>query len=366
MTATVTELDMEVVQGFAFEVFGDITAQQMGPLTTVGDRLGLWQTLAEIGPVTSTELAARAGLHERYAREWLAAMACHGYLKYDAETGRFRLPAEHAFVLSNTDSPLYLRSVFSMSEASWRHIDQLAEAFLHGGGIPQSEFGDRFWCGFERFTGASFKNFLNQDWIPAVPSVDAALRNGGSAADIGCGNGQALLTLARAYPQATLIGYDNYAPAIAAATANARAAGLDDTVRYAVRDVTEGIPGSYDLITLFDVVHDAPHPVQLLTAVARALKPGVHLLHPGVQLFRRRPAQPRASAGDRRLRLLREPELLHDAGAGGGWPGHRDVYGRGAPAGVRDRGRLRESRAPGVCEQPVQHLLHIADLTPSQ
>jgi 2-polyprenyl-3-methyl-5-hydroxy-6-metoxy-1,4-benzoquinol methylase len=274
MATSATEVDMGIVQSFAMKVFGDITAQQMGALSTVGDRLGLFQTLATSGPVTSSQFAERAGLHERYAREWLAAMACHGYLTYDATRGAFELPREHAFVLSQADSPFYLGSVFPMSQASWNHIDQLAEAFKHGGGIPQSEFDEHFWCGFERFTAASFKNFLVQEWIPAMPRVEAALRSGGSAADVGCGNGQALVTLARGYPTATCVGYDNYAPSIEAATANARAAGLDDRVRFELRDVTEGIPASYDLITLFDVVHDAPHPVELLSSVAGALKPG--------------------------------------------------------------------------------------------
>ena len=274
MATSTTELDMDIVQSFAFKVFGDITAQQMGALTTIGDRLGLFTTLAESGPLTSNQFAEKAGLHERYAREWLAAMACHGYLTYDATTEAFELPREHARVLSQPDSPFYFGSVFPMSQASWNHIDQLAHAFKHGGGVPQSEFDEHFWCGFERFTAASFNNFLVQEWIPAMPTVEAALQLGGCAADVGCGNGQALLTLARGYPTATLVGYDNYAPAIAAATANARAAGLDDRVRFEQRDVNQGIPGRYDLITLFDVVHDAPHPVQLLAGVAGALKPG--------------------------------------------------------------------------------------------
>jgi 2-polyprenyl-3-methyl-5-hydroxy-6-metoxy-1,4-benzoquinol methylase len=274
MATSTTELDMGIVQSFAMKVFGDITAQQMGALSAVGDRLGLFQTLAISDSVTSSQFAEAAGIHERYAREWLAAMACHGYLTYDAATGTFELPPEHAFVLSRPDSPFYLGSTFPIAEASWKHIDPLAEVFRYGGGIPQSAFDEHFWCGLERFTAASFKNFLVQEWIPAMPGVEAALRTGGSAADVGCGHGQALLTLARGYPIATFVGYDKYAPSIAIATENARTAGLDDRVRFELCDVTEGIPAAYDLITLFDVVHDAPHPVELLTSVAGALRPG--------------------------------------------------------------------------------------------
>jgi SAM-dependent methyltransferase len=274
MVATAPELDMSVVQKFAFKVFGDITAAQMAPLSAVADQLGLFQKLAEVGPATVSEFASGAGLNERYTREWLSAMACHGYVSYDRATEAFSLPPEHAFILADTESPFYLGSVFGMAEPYWRHVDQLVHAFEAGGGIPQAEYGERFWSGFERFTATGFRHFLCQEWIPALPSVDAALRTGGSAADVGCGNGQALLSLSRGYPNARLIGLDNYAPAIAAATANASAAGVADRVRFEVCDVVSGLPGRYDLITLFDVVHDMPHPKLALASIASALEPG--------------------------------------------------------------------------------------------
>jgi SAM-dependent methyltransferase len=274
MPTTTSELDMVVVQSFAGKVFGDITAAQLGPLTAVADRLGLFQTLAASGPVTASEFASRANIHERYATEWLAAMACHGYVQYDHVSQTFTMPAEHAFVLANGDSPFYLGSIFSMAETSWRHVDQLAEVFKRGGGIPQTDFDERFWCGFERFTAPAFRNFLCQEWIPGLPSVDAVLRAGGTVADVGCGNGQALLTLARAYPNARLVGFDNNEPAIAKATINAKAAGLEQRVRFEFRDVVHGIPRKFDLITLFDVLHDMPRPVEALASILRALAPG--------------------------------------------------------------------------------------------
>jgi len=274
MSATTSGIDMESVQRFAGKVFADLTAEQMGPLSAVADRLGLFQSLAELGAVSATEFARHTGLHERYIREWLSAMACHGYVQYDNANETFRLPPEHAMVLADSESAFYLGSTFSMAEAFWRHVDQLADAFRHGGGIPQSGFGERFWCGFERFTGPAFRRFLCQQWIPALPSVDAALRAGGSAADVGCGNGQAVLVLARGYPRATVVGYDNFAPAIAAAITNARAAQVQDRVRFEMRDVVQGVPGTFDLITLFDVLHDMPHPKPALESIAHALRPG--------------------------------------------------------------------------------------------
>ena len=123
--ASAPELDMGKLQTFAFKVVGDVTAQQMGPLSTVGDRLGLFRTLAASGPVTSVEFAERAQINERYGREWLSAMACHGYLAYDDATKQFTLPPEHAFVLANTESPLYLTGLIKMAQPYWANIDLL-------------------------------------------------------------------------------------------------------------------------------------------------------------------------------------------------------------------------------------------------
>jgi SAM-dependent methyltransferase len=266
-------LDMAKVHAFAFKVVGDVTAVQMGTLNTIADRLGLYAALAEGGPLTSEAFATRAHIDERYAREWLAAMACHGYITYDDGSKQFRMTPEQAFVLADPDSPVYLASVGAMAATMWRNVDRLTEAFRHGGGVPQAAFGEEFWCGFERFTRPGFKLNLVQDWLPALPHADAALRAGGAAADIGCGNGQALLFLAQGYPDATLVGFDNYAPAIDAANANAKAAGLDSRVRYEVCDVTRGIPGQFDLITTFDVVHDMPKPRPAMREIKKALKP---------------------------------------------------------------------------------------------
>jgi len=271
--ATAPAFDGDKAHAFAFKVLGDFTACQMGTLTTIADRLGLFDRLAEGGPATSVEFAARAGIDERYGREWLAAMACHGYLAYDDARRRFALPPEHAFCLTDRDSPVYLGSLFGMAPTTWSNVDLLTDAFRHGGGVPQERFGGEFWCGFERFTRTAFRNNLVADWIPAMPEVDAALRAGGAVADGGCGNGQALLFLAQGYPEAVLVGYDNYAPAIAAANANAATAGLAERVRYEVCDVTAGIPGAYDLVTCFDVVHDMPRPRPAMRAIRAALKP---------------------------------------------------------------------------------------------
>jgi 2-polyprenyl-3-methyl-5-hydroxy-6-metoxy-1,4-benzoquinol methylase len=273
MTATQT-LDIEKAQQLGMKLLGDTTGAIIGALMVVGDRLGLFDTLAAAGPVTSDRFAERAGITERYAREWLSAMACQGYVAYENATKTFSLTPEQAFCLVDQDSPLYLTSIFGVLPDYYRNLDLLTEAFRQGGGVAQEHFGDEWLCGFQRFSRTGFVNYLCQDWIPAMPEIEARLRAGGTAADVGCGNGLALIQLAQCYPEAGLVGYDLHAPAIEAARANADAAGISDRVRFEVLDAAQGIPGQYDLITCFDVVHDMPFPRLALPKIREALAPG--------------------------------------------------------------------------------------------
>jgi 2-polyprenyl-3-methyl-5-hydroxy-6-metoxy-1,4-benzoquinol methylase len=273
MSATQT-LDVEKAQQLGMKLLGDTTGALIGALMVIGDRLGLFDALAAAGPLTSDGLADRAGITERYAREWLSAMACHGYVAYDDAAETFSLTPEQAFCLVDQDSPLYMTGVFGVLPDYYRNLDLLTDAFRHGGGVPQGRFGAEWLCGFQRFSRTWFVNYLCQDWIPAMPDIEARLRAGGSAADVGCGNGLALIEVARCYPEARLVGFDLHAPAIEAARANAAAAGVGDRIRFEVLDAGQGIPGTYDLITCFDVVHDMPFPRQALPQIRRALAPG--------------------------------------------------------------------------------------------
>src|SRR5690349_19637859 len=122
-----TDLDMGKVQSFAFKILGDYTSIAMGTLNAVADRLGLWAQLSSGGPATSAEFAVRANINERYAREWLSAMACGGYVAYDDTTKRFSMPPEHAYILVDADSPFYMSSIFAMAPPMYRNLDILTE-----------------------------------------------------------------------------------------------------------------------------------------------------------------------------------------------------------------------------------------------
>jgi SAM-dependent methyltransferase len=153
-------------------------------------------------------------------------------------------------------------------------FDQVVSAFCGGGGVSQSQYSDMMWDGLERFTSTWFENLLLQHWIPAMPDVKAHLERNCDAADVGCGRGRAIVKLAQAFPRSHYVGYDNFGPTIIRATVNAREAGVSDRVRFEERDVSKGLPAQFDVITTFDVVHDAVDPLQLLQSIHRALRPG--------------------------------------------------------------------------------------------
>src|SRR5262249_459556 len=247
------------------EVVGKVVEQISGTMTTllavIGDRLGLFKNLSEQGPATSTELASRTKLNERYLREWLGGMATAGYLNYDGSTKRFTLPAEHASVLAQENGPFFVGGMYHMLPAFTSVFEPVITAFSSGGGVSQSQYSDMMWDGLERFSSTWFENLLLQQWIPAMPEVKALLERGCDVADVGGGRGRGLIKLAQAFPRSRYVGYDNFGPTVARATASAREAGVADRVRFEERDVSKGLPAEFDVITTFDVVHDAVDPL---------------------------------------------------------------------------------------------------------
>jgi SAM-dependent methyltransferase len=270
---SIATADPADVDAFAGRVMGDTTAWMVTTMSMFGDRLGLWRALADGGPATSAELAGRTGIVERYAREWLASMAAYGYLTYDPGSNQFALPAAHAPVLA-TEGPLFFGGWHQLLYGLTGILPKVMDAFRHGGGVPLSSYSTDWWQGLERFTAGWFDYQLLPAWLPAMPAVQAVLERGADVADIGCGRGQALIRLAQAYPNGRYVGYDIHPESIAAARASANAAGVAGLVRFECRDVSAGIPDDYDLITTFDVIHDAVDPPAMLSAIRRALRPG--------------------------------------------------------------------------------------------
>ncbi len=269
-----TQIDPAQVEAFAGRVLTDASGMSATIMASLGDRLGLFRSLANDGPASSQQLADRAGISERYAREWLRGMVSADYLTYDTLTGQYSLPAAHVPVLAHESGPAFMGGIQQMLLGMIGPIELLYEAFKTGGGVPQSAYPNDWWAGLDRFTAGWFENLLIPHWLPAMPASRALLERGADVADVGCGSGRALIKLAQAFPKSRFVGYDVYAPAVADANASAAAAGVADRVRFEVCDVAAGLPASFDIITTFDGIHDAVDPRGLLRAIRVGLRPG--------------------------------------------------------------------------------------------
>jgi 2-polyprenyl-3-methyl-5-hydroxy-6-metoxy-1,4-benzoquinol methylase len=272
--ATTPQLDQAKLEAFVERVVLDIGTSMRGGLCYIGDKLGIFKALAASGPVTSAGLAEITGLDERYLREWLGSMATAEYVEHDTDTGTYYLPPEHALPLADEEFPLFTGGFLQMVVPTVSVAPQVAEAFKTGRGVTQDQYLPDMYEAIERGTAPWYKHHLVQTWIAALPEVEGKLEQGGRALDVGCGGGRAAITIAKAFPNAGVLGVDVHAGSIERARANAAAEGLDDRVGFEVRDGGELPSGQFDFITTFDVVHDSVDPIGLMSSIRGALAPG--------------------------------------------------------------------------------------------
>ena len=266
-------LDTQRVQTFAGQLLGDLGATISAALIHVGDRLGLYRALAEAGPLSSAELAQHTSTSERYVREWLANQCASGYLEYQPETQTYLLPAEHAAVLADEQSPAFMVGGFQTAVGVYQVLDQVEAAFRSDEGIDWGDHDAHMFCGVERFFGPAYRNNLVQEWLPALEGVQAKLEAGARVADVGCGHGKTAVLMARAYPASTVVGIDVHAPSIATAEQRARDAGVDDRVHFECAGAQDYAGREFDLISFFDCLHDMGDPVAAMTHAREILKP---------------------------------------------------------------------------------------------
>jgi 2-polyprenyl-3-methyl-5-hydroxy-6-metoxy-1,4-benzoquinol methylase len=262
--------DEAKVEEFAGDLFMACLAAMELANVELGVRLGLYETLAAAGAVTAADLAAGAGIAERYAQEWLEQQTVAGVLEVDdvakpARERRFTLPNAHAHVLIEDDSEACMKPCASVIPWISKAIDIMVEEFRNGTGAAFGLFDLHDIQA--AFTRPVFVNHLTQTWLPALSDVQAKLTAGERVriAEIGCGEGLAAITIAGAYPNAEIDGFDLDEASIAVARKQAAAAGLGERARFEVRDAADpAIVGDYDLVMAIEMLHDVPDPVGIL------------------------------------------------------------------------------------------------------
>jgi SAM-dependent methyltransferase len=271
-------VDQARLEAFVGQAVFDMAAAISGLLLHLGDRLGLYRAMAGAGPITSAELADRTGTAERYVREWLSNQAAGGYVVYDATNGTFELPPEQAMVVADETSPVFLAGAFESIASCYVDHDAFVDAFRTGAGVGWQQHDDRLFSGVLRLFRPGYAAHLVDEWLPALDGVVDKLRSGANVADVGSGLGASTIIMAEAFERSTFVGLDPHEPSIVAARKAAAEAGVGQRTRFEV-GTAQDLPGSgYDLVCLFDCLHDMGDPVGAARRIRQAMAPDGTLL----------------------------------------------------------------------------------------
>jgi SAM-dependent methyltransferase len=277
-TTDIRVIDETKLEAFVGHAVVDMGAAISGLLLHIGDRLGLYKAMAGAGPITSATLAQRTGTTERYVREWLGNQAAGGYVVYTPADSTYELPAEQAMVVANEDSPVFLGGAFETIASCFADHDKFVDAFRTGSGVGWAEHDHRLFTGVLRLFRPGYAAYLVHEWLPALDGVVEKLRSGASVADVGCGLGASTVVMAQAFERSTFVGFDPHAPSIQAARQAAVEAGVNQRARFEVA-AAKDFPGvGYDLVCMFDALHDMGDPVGAARRIRRALAPDGTLL----------------------------------------------------------------------------------------
>ena len=264
-------IDADKLNEFVFRAVDEVGATLNAALVVMGDKLGLYRALAGAGGLTPVELSRRTGVAERYVREWLNAQAAGGYVTYDPAAGTYTLPPEQAVALTDDSSPAYLPGFFQIALGSVLDSPRITEVARNGEGFGWHEHNHDVFDGCERFFRPGYNANLITEWLPALDGVVEKLEAGGTVADLGCGHGSSTILMAQAFPNSKFVGSDYHAGSIATARERAEEAGVADRVSFHAEPAAEHPGSDYDLVTMFDCLHDMGDPVGAARRVRQLL-----------------------------------------------------------------------------------------------
>jgi SAM-dependent methyltransferase len=257
----IVDVDPDRLNSFMGKMLNEVGAAMNASLMLIGDKLGLYKTLAAKGPLTSVELAAATQTSERYVREWLAAQAASGYIEYDPHSAKFSMQPEQILALADEDSPYFMGAVGNLVAATFLDEPKIFEAFKTGKGVGWNRRSECLFCGTARFFRTGYKHRLVQEWLPALDGVVKKLERGCKVADVGCGHGVSTLLMAEAFPKSRFYGFDYHSGSIEAARLHAGHAGVGERLSFDVHSAKTYPAADYDLICFFDCLHDMGDPV---------------------------------------------------------------------------------------------------------
>jgi 2-polyprenyl-3-methyl-5-hydroxy-6-metoxy-1,4-benzoquinol methylase len=276
---TIQDTEQAEIDAFLGQVAADAAATFHAATVVLGDKLGLYKALADGGPATPAELAERTGCDARYLQEWLHAQVASGYCGHDPASGRFSLSPAQATVLTDESSPAFATGLMQVAAVVIKDEERLArDAVRTGAGVGWHEHHEDLFSATERLFKPGYLANLVESWIPALDGVEAKLQAGATVADIGCGHGASTIVMAQAYPNSTFVGSDYHAESIEVANKRAAEAGVADRVRFEVASAADFSGDGYELVCVFDALHDMGDPVGAATHIRDALTPDGTLL----------------------------------------------------------------------------------------
>lgn len=268
-----TNIDTTKLDALLSRAIGDLSAGYGGVMVSLGHRLGLYKAMAGAGPLTSWELAGRAGCAERYVREWLGSQVAGGYVAHHAASNTFELTPEQALVLATEDSPVFIPNAWAVPASMWADEEKAIDAFRTGSGIPWGDHDGRLFCGVAAFYRNAYAASLVPEWLPALDGVVEKLDAGGLVADVGCGHGHSTVLMAKAFQKTQFRGFDTHGQSVEEARTVAAEAGVAERTRFATARADDYPGAGYDLICFFDCLHDMGDPVAAARHAAGALAP---------------------------------------------------------------------------------------------